>query len=69
MIRKPADALVMKLFDIKGEVENVIQDYMNEYADYGWDSTAEELRGICAGLEAVTVLLKYARISEKEQRR
>lgn len=67
MIRKPADALVMRLFNIQNEVESVIQDYMNEYADYGWDSTTEELRSICAGLEAIIVNLKYARISERKE--
>ena len=43
MIRKAADDLVVRLAKIHDEgIENVLQDYMNEYADYGWDAICTE---------------------------
>ena len=65
MLKKPADELVVRLANLHQEVENVIQDYMNEYADYGWDSTCEELRNIGASVDAVMTILKYAATKEQ----
>lgn len=69
MIKKPADELVARLNGVHAEVENIIQDYLNEYADYGWDSTAEELRSICAGVDAIRIDLMYSRIGQTERNR
>ena len=39
MIKKDAQDLVERLDDIHARLEDIIQDYMNEYATYGWDAT------------------------------
>ena len=65
MIKKTADELVLRLNHIHGEIENIIQDYMNEYACYGWDSTTDELRSLAASTDAIALGLKYAAVEEE----
>ena len=61
MIRKAADDLVIRLAKIHDEgIENVLQDYMNEYADYGWDAICTELANINAQIDLVMTELKYS---------
>ena len=62
MIKKPADELVVELQGIHQHIENVLQDYLKENADYGWDSICIELTAIGASIDAVMMELKYARI-------
>lgn len=65
MIRKAADDLVMRLAKIHDEgIENVLQDYMNEYADYGWDAICTELANINAQIDLVMTELKYAQVKD-----
>lgn len=66
MIKKAADDLVVRLAKIHDEgIENIIQDYMNEYATYGWDNICTELANINAQIDMVMTELKYAGIEEK----
>ena len=70
MIRKAADDLVMRLAKIHDEgIENVLQDYMNEYADYGWDSICTELATINANIDMVMTELKFAMVKKEEMYR
>lgn len=64
MIKKPADDLVVRLASIHEGIENVLQDYLNEYADYGWDSICTELANINAQIDLVMTELKYAMVKE-----
>ena len=69
MIKKPADDLVVRLAKVHDEdFENVSQDYLNEYAEYGWDNICTELANINAQIDMVMTELKYARIIGKEVR-
>ena len=67
MIKKPADDLVVRLAKIHDEgIENILQDYLNDYADYGWDSICTELAGINAQLDNVMTELKYAQVRSND---
>ena len=64
MIKKPADDLVVRLMSIHVQIEDVLKDYMNEYADYGWDSICTDITNIGAAVDALTFQIKYARVAE-----
>ena len=67
MIKKPADDLVVRLKKIHDEgIENVLNDYLNEYADFGWDDICLELANINAQIDALMTKLKYAKVRDKE---
>lgn len=62
MIKKPADDLVVRLVKIHDEgIENVLQDYINEYATYAWDDICEKLANINAEIDFVMTRLKCAK--------
>lgn len=64
MIKKPADELVVELQGIHQHIENVLQDYLNEYADYGWDATCTDIVNIAAHVDCLTLQLKYAKVED-----
>lgn len=65
VIKKPADDLVVRLAKIHDEgIECVLQDYMNEYATYGWDDVCTALANINANIDLVMTELKYAMVEE-----
>lgn len=67
MIRKPADDLVVRLAKIHDEgIENVLQDYINEYATYAWDDICEKLANINAQIDLLMMELKYAQVRNEE---
>ena len=64
MIKKPADELVVRLAKVHDYgLQDVLQDYLNEYAEFGWDSICTELSNIMAQVDLVMTELKFARIS------
>lgn len=65
MIKKPAHELADRLLEVHIELEGVLADYLGEYADYGWDAACEELRNICAGLDALMTLFKHSVVKEQ----
>jgi len=65
MIKKPADELVAMLAKTHDEgIENVLQDYLNEYAEYGWDNICTELANINAQIDLLMMELKYAQVKD-----
>ena len=64
MIKKDAQDLVERLDDIHARLEDIIQDYMNEYAPYGWDATCTDIVNIAAYVDCVTLQLKYAKVED-----
>mgnify|MGYP000249361639 CR=1 FL=1 len=65
MIKKPADELVVRLAKIHDEgIENILQDYLNEYAEYGWDSICTTLADINATIDRIMTELKYSAVKE-----
>ena len=64
MIKKDAQDLVERLDDIHARLEDIIQDYMNEYATYGWDATCTDIVNIAASVDCVTLQLKYAKVED-----
>ena len=67
MIKKDAQDLVERLDDIHARLEDIIQDYMNEYAPYGWDATCTDIVNIAAHVDCVTLQLKYAKVEDQHE--
>lgn len=65
IVKKETDEITDEICLAKDKIENILKSYLNEYADYGWDSLANELTGIIAQLEAVNIELKYATVNEE----
>ena len=63
MIKKHADDLIQRLGKVHDEdIDGILADYMKEYAEYGWDSTCEQLANIKAQIDLLINQLKHAAI-------
>lgn len=61
MIRQPADELVKRLKKVHDEdISTVLRNYLDEYADYGWDSICTELANVNAQIDLIMTELQYA---------
>ncbi len=56
-MRKNAGELIDRLNEIKDKAELLLEDYVSEYSEYGIDSTANDLIGIVASMDAVRLKL------------
>lgn len=63
-VRKDTEEIIDMVFDAHDAVENILKLYLDEYADYGWDSMANELTGIIAQLEVIKMELLYATVKK-----
>lgn len=64
IVLKDTDKLTDEICEAKCKVENILKLYLDEYADYGWDSMANELTGIIAQLEVIKMELLYATVKK-----
>lgn len=66
IVKKPTDDLVVRLAKIHDEgIETILQDYLNEYADYGWDSVCTELANVNAQIDLIMTELKMAKTKDR----
>ena len=63
VIRQSADDLIVRLKKIHDEeIDTILHDYLETYADYGWDSFCTALSVINANIDDAMTQLKHARI-------
>lgn len=67
MIKKDGRVLANKIYNAQKGIENILEEHLNEYSDYGMDDIANDLINISAGLEVVRLKVKYAMVKEKEE--
>ena len=61
-VRKEQTELVDTLEFIQRKIEGTITEYLDSYADYGWDSFAETLNNTSAQLHMMEVMLRNAKV-------
>lgn len=62
MLKKKATDLVERIQGAEQDVENILETYLKEYAEYGMDDIANDLISIQATLEVVRLKMQYAMI-------
>lgn len=62
MLKKKAIDLVECIQGVEQDVENILETYLKEYAEYGMDDIANDLISIQATLEVVRLKAQYAMI-------
>ena len=69
-VKEKPEKLISTLVAMHADIEEAINIYLEEYAEYGWDSVCEELKVIAAGMDALGIMLRCARTQaelEKEK--
>lgn len=61
-VKKEQTELVETLEFIQRKIEGTIAEYLEDYADYGWDSFAETLNNTSAQLHMMEVMLRNATV-------
>lgn len=46
LVKKDPQELCERLMELELAIDWIIEDYMKEYADYGWDSFAETMANV-----------------------
>ena len=59
----PSD-LNARLNIITLKLEEIIADYLEEYAEYGWDNIAEDLTNVSAMIYAKRIMLQNAKVTK-----
>lgn len=63
-VKEEPKRLISKLEQAQGFLETIISEYLETYADYGWDSFTEDLSNISAQLYKDEIMLKNASVEE-----
>ena len=66
VVQKDPVGLMEKLENIKLLLGDVIEDYIEHYADYGWDAFTEELSVVAGQIHKENLVLVNAHIREYE---
>ena len=61
-VRREPKEIISKLGQAQGFLESIISDYLENYADYGWDSFTEDISNISAQLYKDGIMLKNAKV-------
>ena len=61
-VRRESKEIISKLEQAQGFLESIISDYLENYADYGWDSFTEDISNISAQLYKDGIMLKNAKV-------
>lgn len=67
-IKKDPFVIDAKLLRASKEIEEVIADYLQDYADYGWDSFTETLANLTAQIYMQRVILDNAVVKKDSYR-
>ena len=60
-VKQDPKHLAIKLKDIQGMLEKIITEYIDSYADYGWDSFTEDIANVSAQIYKDEIMLKNAK--------
>ena len=63
-VKKEPKKLVEQLQSVTGYIESTITLYLDEYADYGWDSFTETLANVSAQLYMMKIMLENANMKQ-----
>lgn len=67
-IRGDAQIIEDRITDVCVEIEKIIEDYTDDYAEYGWDNFTETLANVSAQLYMMRVMIHNARITKDSYR-
>lgn len=65
MIKKNPQSIVNKIENAKSEIEEILSDYLENYADYGMDDIANDMICLIANLEAVGCKIAHSEVREE----
>lgn len=63
-VRKEMSEIVESLEANAKQLENIIQDYMENYADYGWDSFTETMANVAAQIYMQAIICRNAIVKQ-----
>ena len=69
IVKKEPYELERELQSITECLETIITEYLNEYADYGWDSFTETLANVSAQLYMMKVMIANADLKHEYMNR
>lgn len=67
-IRGDAQIIEDRITDVCVEIEKIIEDYKDDYAEYGWDNFTETLANVSSQLYMMRVIIHNARITKDSYR-
>ena len=62
IVKTNPEELIKKMEKVRTDLEDIVDDYLRNYADYGWDSVSEDLSCMAAQIYKDEILLKNAEI-------
>lgn len=65
MIKKNPQSIVNKIENVKSEIEEILSDYLENYADYGMDDISNDMICLIANLEVVRCKIEHSDVREE----
>lgn len=65
MIKKNPQSIVNNIENVKSEIEEILSDYLENYADYGMDDIANDIICLIANLEVVRCKIEHSEVREE----
>ena len=63
-VKQDAQRIISLLQQAEGFLDTIITEYLENYADYGWDSFAEDLANVSAQLYKDEIMLRNAEVKQ-----
>lgn len=63
-IKKEAADLLCDMQEVRQKLEHIVEVYLEEYADYGWDSFSETIANVTAQVFMEEMILKNAEVKK-----
>lgn len=64
IVKKNMNEIIQKLEKISNDINDVVKDYIDNYADYGWDNFSETLANVSAQIFMQNIVAKNAEIKK-----
>lgn len=64
IVKKDMNEIIQKLEKISNDINDVVKDYIDNYADYGWDNFSETLANVSAQIFMQNIVAKNAEIKK-----
>lgn len=61
-VKQEPEKIISMLQLVQKSLESIISEYLEDYADYGWDSFTEDLSNVSAQLYKDEIMLKNATV-------
>jgi hypothetical protein len=65
MIKKNPQSIVNRIENVKSEIEEILSDYLENYADYGMDDIANDMICLIANLEVIRCKIEHSDVREE----